>query len=145
MKSIRLLLISVLTLCAVGKTHACGYIPFSPGGYYMYRVYQDKSSSVRISNNDLYPGSDENCKEWQKITSESIPLDHIYKVIYEMSLEDIEKIYYNKKSQYVNRFLDWVVKNDDDILEFIYLAKYNLKFCAVASSSLKLAITVSAD
>lgn len=125
MKSIRLLLISVLTLCAVGKAHACEDATFSPGGYYMYRVYQDKSTASRLSNRDLYPGADENCKEWQKLTSETIPLDHIYKVVYEMSLEDIEKIYYNKKSQYVNRFLDWVVKNDDEILEFLYLAKYN--------------------
>ena len=125
MKSVKLLLISVLTLFALENASACWYSAYSPGGYYMYRVYQDNSSAQRISSRDLYPGSDENCKEWQKLTSENIPLDHIYKVVYEMSLEDIEKIYYNKKSQYVNRFLDWIVKNDDEILEFLYLAKYN--------------------
>lgn len=124
MKSIRLFLISVLALCAAQKAYACWDIAFSPGGYYMYRVYQN-NDVARFSNAVIYPGSDENCLEWQKLTSDAIPVEHIYNVIYKMSLEDIEKIYYNKKSQYVNRFLDWIVKNDDEILEFLYLAKLN--------------------
>ncbi len=124
MKSLKYFLFSLMMLSVADKAIACGVISFSPGEYYMYRVYELKnvySSKYDVAN----PGAGENCRAWQKLTSTDIPLDDIYHAVYKTSLEDLKKVYANKNVAYKNRFLEWVTKKDHEILDFLILAKTN--------------------
>lgn len=122
MKSIRFFLVSLLTVFAVSEIQACWEPGYSPSAYYMYRVYDGKSDS---ENDEYYISSRRNCEEWQNYTSKEIIIEDIYDVVYEMSLDEFEKVYNNPKATYKNRFLEWMTKVDTDILDFFLLAKTN--------------------
>ena len=49
---------------------------------------------------------------------------YIYSVVYEMSCEEFERFYENKDTG-GNKFLEWMVKKDSSILDFMLLAKNN--------------------
>lgn len=124
MKSLKFLFISLISLLAVGEVSACWGPWYTAKGYYMYRVYD--SGLEPASDIGDYPlGVARNCKEWQKLTSDAIPLEDIYNVVYKMTLEDFEALYENRGSACKNRFTEWITKKDTTILDFLYLAKNN--------------------
>ena len=124
MKLLKYFLISLVGLFLTNDLFACWDPWYSPGGYYMYRVYDDSQKSS-LKNEGYYPGSKQNCEEWQSLTSKTIPLDDIYDVVYTMTLEEFEAIVDNKNDSYDNKFVEWITKRDTDILDFLLLAKTN--------------------
>lgn len=119
----RYLLISLFALVA-SDAIACYDETYSPAGYYMYRVYEEQPD-INLSLYYQYPGSGINCKGWQQLTSETIPLEDIYKVVYTMSLKQIEDMRNAPKATYENKFAEWITKRDRSILDFLWLAKNN--------------------
>lgn len=124
MKSLRYILFSLTILCGTNDVFACWGPWYTPQGYYMYRVY-DKQSDPTMEVEGYYPGSGRNCEDWQNLTSESIPLEDIYDVVYTMTLEEFETIYDHKESVSENLFVEWIAKKDSTILDFLLLAKTN--------------------
>ena len=115
MKSIKYLLISLFALCGASEAYACWDPWYTPKGYFMYRVHsQQREPEMFVGEN--YPGSGQNCKNWQDMTSQTIPLEDIYKVVYKMSLEDFERVYDIKKTN-GNKFLEWITQKDTTILD----------------------------
>ena len=124
MKSLKYIAISIAFVCLASKASACWGPWYTPDGHYMYRV-SDQKPEPTIAVKGAYPGSGINCKEWQRLTSKSIPLEDIFKVVYRMSLEDFERIYDSKETAYSNKFVEWITKTDQSILDFLLLAKTN--------------------
>ena len=124
MKSLRYLLISAFALLATNETIACWYDWYGPEDYYMYRVHPLPTEPT-IDIDGCYPGAGRNCAGWQELTSSTIPLVDIYKVVYTMSLADFEKIYDKRRAKYDNKFVEWITKKDNAILDFLLLAKTN--------------------
>lgn len=121
----RYLLISLFALVA-SDAIACYDESYAPAGYYMYRVYENKQDiEIQLYPITQYPGSGLNCKSWQQLTSETIPLEDIYKVVYIMPLSEFEKIYNRPQAKYENKFVEWITKKDKAILEFLFVAKTN--------------------
>lgn len=124
MRSLKYLLISLVSLLSVNDLFACWDPWYAPGGYYMYRVYDNTRKPT--STIDVYnPGAGRNCEAWQKLTSKTIPLEEIYEVVYKMSLEEFETIYDSREISYKNRFAEWITKKDTAALNFLLLAKNN--------------------
>lgn len=76
----------------INEIRACGLWPsYTPKHYYAFRVYDDSE----LFNYDMFDRRKEkseairNCELWQKITSEVIPLEDIYQVVYKYSYETI--------------------------------------------------------
>ena len=63
-----IVLISLLSLLPQ-YVDACSVAWYSPGGYYMYRVYEEAGRQVPDAERDLL----QNCLAWQQITSPDIP------------------------------------------------------------------------
>lgn len=103
---------------------ACWGPWYTPGGYYMYRVYNNRPDP-ELAIEGCYPGAGKNCEEWQKLTSETISLEEIYRVVYEMTLEEYEAVCNNRNARYENGFVEWITKKDTAILDFLLLAKTN--------------------
>lgn len=125
MKSYLYLLISALALLGtIDTASACLYGWYSPSGYFMYRVYES-TPAPSLAIEGAHPSAGENCLEWQSLTSADIPLEDIYKVVYSMSLEELQGVSANRKQHYDNKFTEWITKNDTAILDFLLLAKAN--------------------
>ena len=118
--------ILLFSLLLVPSAFACG--PFDRGWlaeeYYMFRLFGDN-----IEGN--YPQSSlkaqylENCKEWAKITSRTIPLDDIEQVVYKWSIEKLESL--RTHGVYANNaFAKWLIDHhDNEVIDFLLLAKRN--------------------
>lgn len=67
----------------------------------------------------------ENCKEWAKITSQTIPLDDIEQVVYKWSIEKLDSL--RTHGVYANNsFAKWLmVHHDNEVIDFLLLAKRN--------------------
>ena len=124
MKSIKYLLVSLLALCSINSALACWESWYTPSGYYMYRAYEYVKPSGYVER-DYYPGEIDNCREWQRLTSPEIPIKDISKVVYHISLEEMEQMYDNPQNHYENKFAEWITKRDKAILDFLLLAKTN--------------------
>lgn len=124
MKSLKFLLISLVATLTASESYACLYEWYLAEEYYMFRAY-DAKPEPELAIDKLYPGAGNNCKGWQDLTSDTIPLEDIYKVVYSMSLEEFEKMYDNRNVAYKNKFAEWITKKDTSILEFLHLAKTN--------------------
>jgi hypothetical protein len=124
-RSYKYLLISLLAISLPKYANGCWVPSNLPAAYYMYRVYE---GSMEASSNGEETTSQEctkNCREWQKMTSYSIPLHEIHYVVYSMPLEEMEKIATRRDSTYRNRFLEHITKKDTAIFDFLLLAKTN--------------------
>lgn len=124
MKSLRYLCISLILLTITNEAVACWGPWYTPKGYYMYRVYNnlpDPTIDIEKQN----PNEGKNCEEWQKLTSETIPLEDIYQVVYKMDLESFEALYDNRGDSHENKFIEWITQKDTAILDFLLLAKTN--------------------
>lgn len=118
MKSPKYFLFSLLALMAVNSASACWEPKYSVDAYSMYRVDKSKTYESWVSETD-------NCEAWQRLTSESIPLEDIRYVVYKMSLEAYDSMYVNRSAKYDNKFAEWITKRDTASLDFLYLAKNN--------------------
>ena len=124
MRSLKYLLISLVLLLSVNELFACWDPWYTPGGYYMYRVY-DNTCKTTSTINAHNISVEQNCIAWQKLTSKTIPLEEIYEVVYKMPLEEFEAIYDSREISYKNRFAEWITKKDTAALNFLLLAKNN--------------------
>lgn len=124
MKLISSFLVSLFSFVVVNEAAACSYTTCPPHEYYMYRVHQGTIDKL-WDTEDLNPGSTQNGKEWQELTSRSIPVGDIYHVVYKMTLEEFEMVYNNRTVEYKNKFAEWITKKDTAILDYLLLAKTN--------------------
>ena len=124
MKSLRYLCISLILLTITNDAVACWGPWYTPKGYYMYRVYNNLPDNT-IDIEKQNPTEGKNCEEWRKLTSETIPLEDIYQVVYKMDLESFETLYDNRGGRHQNKFVEWITKKDTAILDFLLLAKTN--------------------
>lgn len=116
MKSVRFLIISFLVIFLINKSHACGPLIYTPQEYVMYRVIDNSQTGNQKNNSD-------NCKEWQKLTSTTIPIKDINHVVYKMTYEEFDSVYNNQLLISDNKFIEWITKNDRNILDYLHLAK----------------------
>ena len=125
MKYLRFFLISVVSILSDSEVFAC-WAPWvdMPRWNNMYRVY-DNQPEPTLDIEGHYPGAGRNCEEWQELTSKAIPLEDIYQVVYQMTLEEFEAVYENRNAAYKNKFTEWITKKDTSILDFLLLAKNN--------------------
>lgn len=124
MKSLKYLFISFIILTVTNDVYACWGPWYTPKGYYMYRVHSNEQDPT-LSVESQHSGEARNCLEWQKVTSETIPLEDIYQVVYKMDLKQFEDIYDKREVKYDNKFVEWITKKDLAILDFLLLAKTN--------------------
>lgn len=124
MKSLKYLLISLLSLAVMQSASACWYDWYSPRGYRMYRVCE-RAATPTIDAEGFNRSAEQNCRGWQKLTSQSIPLTDIYDIVYKMPLAQFESMYDNRTKGYDNQFAQWITKRDTSILEFLFVAKNN--------------------
>lgn len=124
MKSLKYLLISLFSLATVYSSSGCWYDWYTPNGYRMYRVCEADAEPT-IDAGGFNRSSEKNCRAWQRLTSNSIPLKDIYDVVYKMPLTEFVQMYNNRNTVYENQFAQWITKRDTSILEFLYVAKNN--------------------
>lgn len=125
MKYPKYFLFSLAITFAAIEAYACSTPWYVPSGYFMYRICDKYAVSLKELDEADTPQPLINCREWQKLTSDSIPLDDIYKAVYKMSLKEFEAVYDNRNAANDNKFIEWIIKNDTEILDFLYLAKTN--------------------
>ncbi len=124
MKFLKFFLISALLLCVADGAWPCGIYHYTPGGYYMYRVYE-ADPEPELGVKEAYSGAAVNCEAWRRLTSKDIPLEDIYSVVYKMTLKEFEAVYNNRAEGYENKFLEWITKRDAAVVDFLLLAKCN--------------------
>lgn len=124
MKSLRYLLISLFAILATSEALACWDSWYDPSGYYMYRVYE-KAPTPKMAIGKNFPDIEANCIGWQKLSSGTIPLEDIYKVIYTIPLKELQKICSSRKVKHNNKFVQWIAQKDRALLDCILLAKTN--------------------
>lgn len=122
MKFLRYILISITMFNASNSANACWSSWGTPRQLYMYRVYVEP---IYSANNESDHINMKNCKEWQRLTSDTIPLQDIYNIVYKSTLADFETLYNHRKYTRGNKFAEWITQKDTTILNFLLLAKNN--------------------
>ena len=125
MKSLKyILLISVLILLGEEQTEACGpYFPDDPNYILLFRscspeLERQWQEGCRFQDYE----KEQNCLLWQSITSSSLPLDDIEKVVYDAKLTDLDDLPTGKLTD--NKFAKWLSDSaHSDDLEYIRTAK----------------------
>lgn len=125
MKSLKyFLVISISVLLGVSRASACGpYYPDNPNYILMFRscspeLERQWQDGCRFQDYE----KEQNCILWQKITSPSIPLNDIEKVIYDARLSDINDLSSGSLSN--NKFAKWLSdSNHREDLEYIRIAE----------------------
>lgn len=107
-----------------GRTDACGpYYPDDPNYILMFRscspeLERQWQDGCRFQDYE----KEQNCILWQNITSPSIPISDIEKVIYDARLSDINDLSSSSLSN--NKFAKWLSNpNHREDLEYIRIAK----------------------
>lgn len=124
MKLPKYIAISIALITVASEASACWGPWDTPDGCYMYRV-SEPASVPSMNIKGCTPAIAQNCEEWQSLTSETIPLEDIYEVVYKMPLEEFEIMCYTREIIYTNKFAEWITKYDIAIMEFLLLAKTN--------------------
>lgn len=119
-RSIRFLAVSLATLFTSHEVAACWEPWYAPEEYYMYRVYESDSADPSPLLED-----EENCREWQRLTSPDIPTADIYQAVYKMPLEELERVETHRMGKHDNPFVAWIAQRDTALLDFLLLAKTN--------------------
>lgn len=125
MKSLKyILVISVWIFTGGGRTDACGpYYPDDPNYILMFRscspeLERQWQDGCRFQDYE----KEQNCILWQNITSPSIPISDIEKIIYDAKLSNLDK--FSTGSLSVNEFAKWLSDpNHCEDLEYIRIAK----------------------
>lgn len=125
MKSMKYILaISVTLIIATLPTVACGpYYPENPASIRVFRsctpeLEREWQEGCRFHDYEKY----ENCLLWQNITSSSIPLKDIERVVYDVRLKDVTDLPQGKLA--ANKFAEWLMTpthNED--LKYLLTAK----------------------
>ena len=110
-------IISLLLWLSSTDVLACSGPFYEPGEYFMFRLVEQ--TEERTSDDTL-----DNCAEWQRLTSTSIPITDIKQVVYKMSLQEYYELY-TTGNHNGNSFARWIVERDEEIKEFLLLAKIN--------------------
>ena len=118
MKLTKYLLANLLIIFTINNMHACWEPSYIPAAHFMYRV--SDPSSIK---SEALPSYNENCIEWQKLSSHKISVDEISYVVYKMPIREFENIYDNRKKKYDNKFLEWITKRDTTLLNLLLVAK----------------------
>lgn len=111
-------------LLLVPSAFACG--PFDRNylakDYYMFRLFGDNMEG-NYTQSSLKAQYLENCKEWAKITSQTIPLEDIEQVVYKWSSEKLDSL--RTQGVYANNsFAKWLMDHHDhEVIDFLLLAK----------------------
>lgn len=114
------------SLLFTSSIFACG--PFDRSylaeDYYMFRLFGDNMEG-NYPQSSLKAQYLENCKEWAKITSQTIPLDDIEQVVYKWSIEKLDSL--RTCGAYAsNSFAKWLIDHhDNEVIDFLLLAKRN--------------------
>ena len=125
MKSLKyIFVISILILLGKSRTNACGpYYPDDPNYILMFRscsteLERQWQDGCRFQDFE----KEQNCILWQNITSPSISLNDIEKIIYDAKLSNLNN--FSKGSFSDNEFAKWLSdpKHGED-LEYIRVAK----------------------
>ena len=124
----RILLYFTLSIVCLSDGAACG--PFERNyltkDYYVFRACgKDMTGSGWTLAKER---SKANCKAWADLTSSDIPLDDIYEVVYDWTIDSVEDIRDAIDSfwpsRLSNRFAKWLVRHKDyETLDFLYVAK----------------------
>lgn len=122
MKFLKYFLFSIVLLPVADEVQACWHLWHLADEYHIYRVYNAHPVSELDENN---PNAERNCKEWQKLTSDKIPLEDIYQAVYKITLDELEEVYGNRDAVHDNEFVEWIAKKDTAILDFMLIAKSN--------------------
>lgn len=125
MKSLKyILVISILIIWGMDRTYACGpFFPDDPNYILMFRscspeLERQWQEGCRFQDYE----KEQNCLLWQKITSATIPLSDIEKVIYDARLSDLNDLSTGKLSN--NKFAKWLLaSNHREDLEYVRIAK----------------------
>lgn len=125
MKSLKyILVISIFVFLGKGRADACGpYFPDDPNYILMFRscspeLERQWREGCRFQDYE----KEQNCLLWQNITSSSISLDDIEKVIYDARLSDLNDLSKGKLSG--NKFAKWLsAPNHREDLEYVRIAK----------------------
>lgn len=119
-----ILVISILILLGESRADACGpYFPDDPNYILMFRscsleLERQWQEGCRFQDYE----KEQNCILWHKITSSSIPLNNIEKVIYDARLSDLNSLSTRKLSD--NKFAKWLsVPGHREDLEYVRIAK----------------------
>lgn len=125
MKSIKYILaISLILFIGTLTAVACGpYYPENPASIRVFRsctpeLERQWQEGCRFQDYEKY----ENCLLWQNITSPSIPLKDIERVVYDARLKDIKDLPQGKLAD--NKFAEWLISpvHHED-LEYLLTAK----------------------
>lgn len=119
-----ILVISILILLGESRADACGpYYPDDPNYILMFRSCSPElehqwQEGCRFQDYE----KEQNCILWENITSSSIPLNDIEKVIYDARLSDLNDLSTGKLSD--NKFAKWLsAPNHREDLEYVRVAK----------------------
>lgn len=130
MKSIKFIIIELflITVC-LPEVEACWSPEYSPGEYYVFKVYDENNDSINNGQEE------ENVAEWQTYTSKKATQDDIYQVVYNYSTLDMEyllslmdKGIYQTDNK--NTFVQYLFSTKDrDAIALLLLAKkcYNYR------------------
>lgn len=128
MKSARYFLFSLFFLSVAYEAAACLAMWYTPNGYNMFRIYdyvEDQSDVISGTNAEYTYDEYKNCEAWQKLTYHYFSISDIHYVVYKMSLDELERARNNPDETYENEFLEHITKYNEEILDFLLLAKTN--------------------
>lgn len=121
MKLPRYTIVNLFLICLPIMSFAGGYSPaYEPGEYRTFRIYNPKDKHVAQTTAQL------NIMEWQEYAEGRVSYDDVWKVVYEYTIEDLQRI---KRHEVVatdssNSFANYLInKNDEDAIDFLILAK----------------------
>ena len=125
MKKILIVIIAMMGFVAPGA--ACGYCVYKPNDYFTFRACGSNMQGDYPMQQKEIRRRTENCMAWARITSMSIPMDHIDNVVYKWSREQLQEVYNSvragKKTCH-NLFMRWIAEHDDsEIMDFLLMAK----------------------
>lgn len=87
----------------------------------IFRISDGETTTYDMSGDKRH----DSCVGWQKLTSQSIPLEDIEEVVYTMPIEEYEALCDAYEYDGDNAFAEWIKRYDNEILEFLLLAKRN--------------------
>ncbi len=118
MRSLKYIAVSLSLLCA-GRALACISPTYTPGEYYVFRVYERDPHAERAS-------WEPNVQEWRRYTRDAATAGDIYNLVYRYPVEALERLgdVLVGDSLRRNSFAAWLMRNNDrEAIRYLILAK----------------------